>query len=114
MRNWIVGLCDSNPMVRELAMHAGKIALRHMTTHASLTANWTSRSRAPFRSGCLEVGYMTSETLGVIEHCVALQRFVRVMTGDATDPVVIHVVARTIKDSIRLESDIVHSPLPLA
>jgi hypothetical protein len=34
------------------------------------------------------------------------------MTGDTTDPVVIQVVARTIKDSIRLETDIVNSPLP--
>ena len=111
MRNRIVRLGDPNPVVCELAVHAGKFALGHVTSNALLIANWTSRSCAPLRSGCLEVGYMTSQTLGVIEHCIAFQGFVRVMTGDATDPVVIQVVTRTIKDSIRLKTDIVSSPL---
>jgi len=54
---------------------------------------------------------MTSETLGVVEEWIALQSFMGIMTGGATDPLIIDIVSRAIKESIRLKTDIIHSAL---
>lgn len=58
------------------------------------------------------VGEVTGQAFGVIEGRLALQLDVRVMTGDATDTSIIFIVPRTIKDSVRLETNIVEAILP--
>ena len=82
-----------------------------MTTGALLPANRTGRRHARRRPGFLRIGEMTGETLGIVKRGVALDLFMRVMTGRTTDARVALVVPTAVKDSIRLEAYVVRPSL---
>ena len=51
---------------------------------------------------------MTGEALRVVKGYFLLQLVMRIMTYDATDPVIDFVVPRTIEDPVSLKADIIN------
>lgn len=94
---------NTDPMIGELEMHLWHVDLGHM---ACYTSSGCDRARV-FGSGdgpnVRSTGDVTCETLRVVESVVVSERIVRIVTGYATHPGVIQIMAFAIENSIGLK-----------
>ena len=98
-------------MVGELAMHLRHFNLRHMAGHALLSANRASRRLTVARLGFARRGEVARQAFRVEESCLMLHPIMRIVTCQATDPMITF-VSGAIKNSIRLETNVIDATLP--
>ena len=97
-------------MIGELAMHLRHFNLRHVAGH---TLFCTNRASGRLTIACLNVtqpGAVAGQALRVIESCLMLHLIVRIVTCETTDPTITF-VSGAIKNSIRLETNVVDAAL---
>ena len=98
-------------MIGELAMHLRHFNLRHVAGHTLFSAYRASRRPTIDRLSCARRGEVAGQAFRVIEGWLTLHPIMRIMTCQATDPTIAF-VSGTIKNSIRLEANVVDAPLP--
>ena len=106
-RNALI-LHHADPLIGKGGVRPGQVNLLHVTNHAPGVANRTWWSRANRRCGTDSVTY---QTLRVVETNIVFQPIMRIVTSNATDSLVAF-VSRTVKDSIRLISNVINAVLP--
>src|SRR5262245_20313569 len=109
--NWSSRLHYAYPMISESRVGLRNLGLRHVAGHALLLAHRAGGFLPTIRNCVSAAGPMTRETLGVVGSRVVLQLGVRIVTGDATQPRIVLVMASTVKNPIGLKSNIVDSAL---
>ena len=87
-------------MICEFMMRPRQIEFGHVARSAAVRGHLTHPCPRP-------ASPVTGLALGIVIEGVAVQLVVRVMTSQATDPWVIHVVALASGQPVRLETDIV-------
>ena len=97
-------------MVGELAMHLRHFNLGHVASDTLFWANRTSRRRTIARLNVAQLGEVAGQAFRVIESCLMFDLIVRIVTCETTDPS-IALVSRAIKNSIRLETNVVDAAL---
>src|SRR5437870_1436430 len=98
-------------MIGELKMRARQVDLLHMTRGAIAVCDFACGrkrfvARCCSRLYCFRAGNMTYQAFGIVRDHTLFQRFVRVMTRLATDPMIVGVTF-AFKDSIWLKANVV-------